>query len=462
MANFKGFKQVSLATYNATSDAEKKNYMWLVRELSGETVLSSAIYFGTRKYAEINDDAASEAKVESIVESLGGLVDENGEWLGFLPFEEHDLLGNSGVTSVTDALSVLEAAILANAEAIDAQEDRLGVLETAVDGKVSTADYEAKIAEIEEALDGVTSDALSAITEELEAIEDEIQTKAEKSEVEAVDEKVDTVSAKADELEDSLSAVTELLETKADASDVYTKDEVYTKEEVDAKVAGAFHFVGNADSISADETTLVVDGDNVVASEDNVGDVYQIDDKEYASNGQKWVKLGFNIDLSGFATREYVDSAITAEAAEREALASGLSDTQEALAQEIQAREDLAEEVTEVRNASTTTANTFTEAENMDLKLGQIVYVVSEEVVSGVTYIPGAYIYTQDGLKKLDSTTPSTSVTVEQRVESLENTVGGLSTLIGNDTFEGDSLTEAVAALQNDATHVIEGDDVEE
>ena len=41
MANFKGFKQVSLETYLATSEQEKKNYLWFVRDLSGDTVLSA-------------------------------------------------------------------------------------------------------------------------------------------------------------------------------------------------------------------------------------------------------------------------------------------------------------------------------------------------------------------------------------------------------------------------------------
>lgn len=470
MANFKGFKQVSLDTYNGLSDEEKKNYLWFVRELSGSAVLSAAIYFGTRLYAEVNDDAASEAKVDSIIASLGDVIDENGEWLGFLPVEEHELLSNTGVTSLTDALSVLEAAILANSDAIA--------------GKVSQDEYDSKVAEIEgaianleEQIGDVSEGAISALTQEVETINAELETKASKDEVneaisglsnavdekiEAVDNKVDAVAEKADELEQAVSAITEVLDTKADAADVYTKDEVYTKEEVDAKVAGVFHFAGEADAISNDGTTVTVNGEDIVASEENVGDVYQIGEKEYASNGEKWVELGFNIDLSDYATKEYVDDAISAETAAREALEDRVGTVEEALAQEIQDREALAEEVVEVRNAATTTASTFSDAEELPLQLGQIVYVVNEETKSGITYIPGAYIYTQDGLKKLDSTTPSTSTTLDQRVESLENSVGGLNTLVGNEAFEGDSITGAIAALQQDTTHVIDGDDVEE
>lgn len=461
MANFKGFKQASLDAYLATDEQERKNYLWFVREFSGDSVVSASIYFGNRKYADVNDDTASDAKVDSIINTLGELIDENGEWVGFLPFEDHDLLGGTGITSISDALSVLEAAILENSDAIAGKvseadyNEKVAELEGAIAEKVNAVDYNEKIAELEGKIEEISDETVSALTEEINTID---------AKVDAVSGKVDTVSDKADALEESLSAVTEILDTKADASDVYTKGEVYTKEEVDAKVAGVFHFVDNADSVSADETTISYNGEDIVASEENAGDVYQIGDAEYASNGSKWVKLGFNIDLTDYATKEYVDSGLTAEAAAREALEEEVATAQEAIAQEIQARENLANEVEEVRNASTTTAATFSDADQLDLQLGQIVYVKNEEVISGITYIPGAYINTQDGLRKLDSTTPSTSVTLDERVESLENTVGGFNTVIGSEAFEGDSLTAAVAALQENTSNVqtIEGDDVEE
>ena len=65
-------------------------------------------------------------------------------------------------------------------------------------------------------------------------------------------------------------------------------------------------------------------------------------------------------------------------------------------------------------------------------------------------------------MKKLDSTTPSTSTTLEDRVESLENRAGAVETKLGNEAFEGESVTAAIAALQADETHIIDGDDVEE
>lgn len=456
MANvtFKGFKQVSLEAYNALTEAEKKHYMWLVRKLENGVPVSSAIYFGTRKYAEVNDDSASAEKFSNLLGSLGDLVDENGEFLGFLPFDEHELLASAG--TFTEAFSILESAILANADEIAGK-----VSQDKYDAKMAALD--ASIAELEEKVEGISGDVISSVTQQVEELEAKVEEKADKTSLEATDAKVEQLEQKSDELEESLSAVTSMLEEKANASDVYTKNQVYTRDEVDAKVSGVFHFTDNAVSVSEDETTITLEnGDEIVASEDNNGDVYQIGDAEYASNGKKWVKLGFNQDMSNFATKDYVNSAITAEESAREELEERVSNAEEALAQEIQAREDLADEVKDVKDASTTTANTFSEAEEMDLKLGQIVYVTNEEVSSGITYTPGAYIYTQDGLKKLDSTTPSTSTTLEDRVESLENRVGGVETKLGNEAFEGESVTAAIAALQSDSTHVIDGDDVEE
>ena len=65
--------------------------------------------------------------------------------------------------------------------------------------------------------------------------------------------------------------------------------DAYTKDEVDGMVAGTFHFKGEAASFE----TLPTDAE--------AGDVYQVGEKEYAFNGEDWVELGFNIDLSAYA-----------------------------------------------------------------------------------------------------------------------------------------------------------------
>ena len=455
MANFKGFKQVSLAAYNGLGNEEKKNYLWLVRDLSGGTVVSSAIYFGTRKYAEVND--AVTEKVDRLINGLASIVDKNGDFVGFMS-EGHELL--SSANSLTELFEILENAVLANKTEIAKKADKTFV-EGELAKKADATEVQAKIDELNAKLE-TASAVQSGLTQDLEVVKGDVAglqqgladtnaavaTKAEQAELEGVSSKVYA-------LETIASAITAELGTKADA------DKVYTKDEVDAKIVGLFHFVGEAASVSEDGTKIVVKGKEIVASEANVGEVYQIGDAEYASNGTSWIKLGFNIDLSPYATKEEVAVAVNE-------LESGLTTTQAAIVKEIEMREKLAGEVVDVKNTLTTTANTFEDAERLALKLGQIVYILNQTENSGVTYYSGAYIKTQDGLKKLDSTTPSADATIGDRVESLEQRTGAqqtaienLTTLIGAEKFEGNSVSEAIAALQADNHTLIEGDDVE-
>lgn len=69
-------------------------------------------------------------------------------------------------------------------------------------------------------------------------------------------------------------------------------DNYYTKTEVDGKVSGVFHFKGTTDS-----------KETLPATENVAGDVYQVDEREYAWNGTEWVELGFVVDLSGHVTK---------------------------------------------------------------------------------------------------------------------------------------------------------------
>lgn len=94
-----------------------------------------------------------------------------------------------------------------------------------------------------------------------------------------------------------VSTVTTLSQTvdgKADAATTlagYGIKDAYTKEEVDGKIAGTFKFVGEKNSL---EELNALTGMKA-------GDVYQVGDKEYAYDGDSWVELGFNIDLSAYA-----------------------------------------------------------------------------------------------------------------------------------------------------------------
>lgn len=111
----------------------------------------------------------------------------------------------------------------------------------------------------------------------------------------------------------------------------------YDKEAVDGLISGAFHFKGAADSY--DGTDIIIDSQPVTGMK--TGDVYQVGDKEYVYDGTKWIELGFNIDLSNYALKTYVDTAVSgaktelqgyADQAEADALqaAKTYADTQDA------------------------------------------------------------------------------------------------------------------------------------
>lgn len=108
---------------------------------------------------------------------------------------------------------------------------------------------------------------------------------------EAVKGLVDKVADLEKHAEDTDKEITDLWEAV---------DDTYTKEEVDGLVSGVFHYKG------IHEGTY----DNLPSLTAKVGDVWQIGDKEYAWNGEAWVELGFTIDLSAYATKEYVNTEV--------------------------------------------------------------------------------------------------------------------------------------------------------
>lgn len=77
-----------------------------------------------------------------------------------------------------------------------------------------------------------------------------------------------------------------------------------------AELGKAFEFKGTAGSVSDDGKTIY-DADGAAITSVSIGDVYQIGEKEYAYNGEVWVELGFNVDLSGYATDEELEAVDT-------------------------------------------------------------------------------------------------------------------------------------------------------
>lgn len=109
---FKGIKQVLSTTFANTNGDDKKGYLWLVRTTneSGETI-SGDVYFGEKHYGHYNESELNDitSKITNIITSLGGAFDSNGQWVGFLPTEVHNILSDK--ENITDALTALETAI---------------------------------------------------------------------------------------------------------------------------------------------------------------------------------------------------------------------------------------------------------------------------------------------------------------------------------------------------------------
>ena len=378
-AKFLGIKQVTLNSYlNDYTAEEKKGYLWVVRDLDGSDVVSSKIYFGNRLYAETNDGSAA-TLADNLKTAFGGLLDENGEFVGF-PFGGEDTAADHPILSqnaddVLDILKNLESAI------VEAQ--------SALTETVDVADFQAAVADIE-AVQGEVADIK----------EDVIDLQGDVSDLQ--DEVADLKSDVAD-INEVISGLT------ADLENVYTKDEI------DGKIAGVWHFKGEVESI-----------EELPGNAEN-GDVYQVGEKEYAWNGTEWVELGFNLDLSNYATKQDVEDAID-EVVENvnEALSGISSDINE-----------ISSAVNDLEEKATTTAATLSEAEELasEDNLGQIIYITNQYGDTG--YTEGAYVVTGEGtVQKLGTT--SASGDIDQAVANLEQRVTVLeadkhSTITGDD-----------------------------
>lgn len=129
--------------------------------------------------------------------------------------------------------------------------------------------------------------------------------KPDNSTVGGLNQTVETLVTRTDALETTIGSNESGL--VKDVNDVKTNltTNYYNKGEVDQKVAGAFHFKGEAHKFEGGQ--IYVDESTPLTGMEE-GDVYQVNDKEYAYNGTEWVELGFNIDLSHLAEKTLVTS----------------------------------------------------------------------------------------------------------------------------------------------------------
>ncbi len=103
---FKGFMQVTADVFNGKTEAEKKQYLWLVRPNGATDGTKGDLYFGTRHYGHV-DEAELDA-LKQILTSVG-LNPTTGE---YVPYGSG--VYTSGATTVLDATSKLDDAVKAN------------------------------------------------------------------------------------------------------------------------------------------------------------------------------------------------------------------------------------------------------------------------------------------------------------------------------------------------------------
>ena len=92
------------------------------------------------------------------------------------------------------------------------------------------------------------------------------------------------------------------LQTKANASDVYSKSEVYTKTEIDNKLVSAYVYKGSVATYSALPSSAEVDD----------GWVYNVESTgmNYAWNGSAWDALGETFSITAITNAE-IDTICT-------------------------------------------------------------------------------------------------------------------------------------------------------
>ena len=102
-----------------------------------------------------------------------------------------------------------------------------------------------------------------------------------------------TVTALTEETTRATGVETDLQNSKAD------KATTYTKTEVDNMLSGAMHFKGTVATV-----------DDLPSSDNKIGDMYHVTETgaNYAWDGNQWIKMAENIDLSAYALTTYVDT----------------------------------------------------------------------------------------------------------------------------------------------------------
>ena len=204
-------------------------------------------------------------------------------------------------------------------------------------------------------------------------------------------------------------------------------------------LGSAFEFKGTADHFANDKL-YGTDGNEITGT---TGDVYQVGDKEYAYDGTKWVELGFNIDLSSYATKDYADQA------EADALSAAKAYTDEkvgdidfstlATKEELKATDDKA-----VKNAEDIATNVTAIANNKTLI--ESVQNVANAAATKTEFneLKG----TVEGHTTTIGTLQSTLNETKGKAEANETAITSLDAIVKGHTTSVNDLTQRMSAAE--------------
>lgn len=284
---FLGIKQDTLNGYNSFDDEAKLNYIWFVRDEDATSGATYSVWLGDTKYGETNGNYVTEEEFDNIIDILRDRIglDENNE---FPEGISEDLA--TEIISLKSSVDTLNTSL--NNEVERATEAEEG-LQSNIDVETERAtNAETTLNTAIENLQDNIDEVNSSLTESIQTLEDEVVDDEEVL-VRSILSVKDLIGiTKNFTLPDAVFSY----ETVIDGiNDRYTKTEVYTKEEVNRMVAGAFHFRGVVEILDDLESI----------SGQSEGDVYIVNfkneedkqagiryDAEYAWNGDEWIELG--------------------------------------------------------------------------------------------------------------------------------------------------------------------------
>ncbi len=234
-------------------------------------------------WADVYTEAEIDAKIETINSSINGKVSQG-------TFNELSATVSGHTTSINNINNALSTKVETSAVYDKGATDNL------LAAKANSADVYTMTQANALLEEKANSDDLGALAAKDKVAEGDLESAlATKINGKADSATMETeLAKKADKtsVETLESTLTGKINAKADAATTiagYGITDAYTKTEVDGMVAGTFHFRGEKSAY------------NQLPTDAKEGDVWQVGDKEYAWDGDSWVELGFNVDLSAYA-----------------------------------------------------------------------------------------------------------------------------------------------------------------